>query len=175
MTKAIYTKTQQYSKPFQQLAKLILTKPTDNRAFFDETDVKLVVSFATETVFYQTGNWLKSAQNVTLGLLSVEVSLSFQNYAMIGEDKYARTLNRDYSAMTYEATEQSQGSERDCNEGISTLAKGSASVRSKNQKDTKTIAAHETQQTISEGHKIVAPNRERMAYRTGKYRGSKKT
>ena len=84
MTKAIYTKTQQYSKPFQQLAEIRLTQPTDNRAFFDETDVKFVVSFATETVFYQTGNWLKSAQNVTLGLLSVEVSLSFQNYAMIG-------------------------------------------------------------------------------------------
>lgn len=100
MTKAIYTKTQQYSKPFQQLAEIRLTQPTDNRAFFDETDVKLVVSFATETVSYQPSKWLKSEQTVTLGLLSVEVSLSFQNCTINGEDKYALTLNRGYSAMT---------------------------------------------------------------------------
>ena len=91
-----------------------------------------MVSFATETVSYQPSKWLKSEQTVTLGLLSVEVSLSFESCAINGEDKYALTLNRDYSAMTHEATEQSQGSEKDRNAGleagIPTLAKGSAGV-----------------------------------------------
>ena len=114
-------------------------KPTDNRVFFDETDVKLVVSFATETVPYQTGKWPKSTQTATLGLLSVEVSLSLQNYDIISEGKYVLTLNREYSAMIHEATEQSQGSEKDCNAGletgISTLAKGSAGVKFKKYQD----------------------------------------
>tara|TARA_B100000780_G_scaffold149898_1_gene104761 strand:- start:505 stop:711 length:207 start_codon:yes stop_codon:yes gene_type:complete len=58
-----------------------------------------VASFATETVSYQTGNWLKSTQTATLGLLSVEVTLSLQNCNIMNEDKCVLTLNCDYSAM----------------------------------------------------------------------------